>query len=179
MHTPASKDYAQPGVSYLDILRKAEKEGLAAIAFTDHNTVQGYAAMRQEIADLERWELAGRIGPDEKARLEEYRRLLTEVIVFPGFELTATFGFHILAMFDPATPLRTIELTLLRLNVPGNLLTAGETEVGSTTDVISAYRDHGRGRGPGDRAPRQLYRMAWPCLAWALAGRPASPTPRT
>lgn len=140
IHTPASKDYLQAGVTYLDILRKAEKEGLAAIAFTDHNTVQGYAAMQQEIADLERWEQAGRIGPDEKQRLAEYRRLLGEVAVFPGFELTATFGFHILAVFDPATPLRTIELTLLRLNVPGHLLTSGDTEVGSTTDVISAYR---------------------------------------
>ncbi len=96
--------------------------------------------MRQEIADLERWEQAGRIAPEERSRLEEYRRLMNEVLVLPGFELTATFGFHILAIFDPATPLRTIELTLLRLNVPAALLTAGETEVGSTTDVISAYR---------------------------------------
>jgi len=140
MHTPASKDYQQNGVAYLDILRKAKKEGLAAIAFTDHNTVQGYAAMRQEIADLERWEQDGRITADERARLQEYRSLLDEVLVLPGFELTATFGFHVLAIFDPMTPLRTIELTLLRLNVPGGLLTAGETEVGSTTDVVTAYR---------------------------------------
>jgi hypothetical protein len=140
MHTPASKDYQQSGVAYLDILRKADKEGLAAIAFTDHNTVQGYAAMRQEITDLERWEQAGRITADERSRLEEYRRLLGRVLVLPGFELTATFGFHVLAIFDPATPLRTIELTLLRLNVPAGLLTAGETEVGSTTDVVTAYR---------------------------------------
>ncbi|MEN6479277.1 MAG: RNA-binding domain-containing protein [Anaerolineales bacterium] len=140
VHTPASKDYMQSGVTYLDILRKAEKEGLAAVAFTDHNTVQGYAAMRQEIADLERWEQAGRITPEERARLEEYRRVLNEVLVLPGFELTATFGFHVLAIFDPTTPVRTIELLLLRLNVPAALLTAGETEVGSTTDVISAYR---------------------------------------
>src|SRR5215207_9453174 len=36
IHTPASVDYHQPGVSILDILHRAEERGLDAIALTDH-----------------------------------------------------------------------------------------------------------------------------------------------
>ena len=38
LHTPASIDYQQPGVSFLDILKRAEARGLDIIAFADHNT---------------------------------------------------------------------------------------------------------------------------------------------
>jgi hypothetical protein len=58
----------------------------------------------------------------------------------PGFELTATFGFHILAIFDQDTPIRNLEHVLLRLNVPFESLEKGETEVGATSDVLTAYR---------------------------------------
>ncbi|MGI6368638.1 MAG: RNA-binding domain-containing protein [Anaerolineae bacterium] len=139
VHTPASKDYQDEGVSYLDILTKAESEGLSILAFTDHNSVAGYAQMMREIEDLTRWEAADRLRPDEKARLDEYRRLMAKMLVLPGFELTATFGFHVIALFEPGTPVRSLEHALLDLNVPVDLLERGETEVGSTVDVITAY----------------------------------------
>lgn len=140
LHTPGSRDYQESGVSYLDILKKAAEEDLSFIAFTDHNTVAGYAAMVQEITDLERWVANGRAQPQEVERLQEYRRLREKVLVLPGFELTATLGFHVLAIFDPNTPIRSIEHVLLKLNVPPSLLDVGDTEVGATTDVITAYR---------------------------------------
>jgi len=46
LHTPASSDYQQNGVEYLDILKQAETRGLDMIAFTDHNTVAGYRRMK-------------------------------------------------------------------------------------------------------------------------------------
>jgi len=140
IHTPGSKDWQEPDATYLDILRKAESEGLDILAFTDHNTVAGYAAMKQEINDLERWEASGRLKPEEKEKLEEYRRLTSKMLVLPGIELTATFGFHVLAIFDNDTQIRTIEHVLLRLNVPFEFLDKGETEVGPTSDVLTAYR---------------------------------------
>jgi len=139
MHTPASKDYQDEGVTYLDILHKAEAEGLSILAFTDHNSVAGYAQMVREIEDLTRWEEADRLRPEEKARLEEYRRLMDKLLVLPGFELTATFGFHVIGIFEPGTPVRSLEHVLLDLNVPVALLEKGETEVGPTVDVITAY----------------------------------------
>jgi hypothetical protein len=60
--------------------------------------------------------------------------------VLPGFEFTATFGFHVLAIFAPDTPVRALELLLLRLNVPVEKLADGSTEIGATIDVLTAYR---------------------------------------
>jgi hypothetical protein len=103
LHTPASSDYQQSGVSFLDILRKAEERGLDLIAFTDHNSVRGYADLWREIEDLELLEYLGRLREDEANRLAEYRRLLSSIILLPGFEFTATLGVHILAIFPHTT----------------------------------------------------------------------------
>ena len=140
LHTPASADYQEPEVTYLDILRKAEFRGLDIIAFTDHNTVAGYAAMMQEIDRLAYLENLGRALPDEMRTLAEYRRLLDKVLVLPGFEFTATFGFHILGIFAPQTPIRQIEHILLSLNVPADTLDTGSSIVGASADVLTAYR---------------------------------------
>jgi len=140
IHTPASRDYRDTDATYLDILRKAEIEGLDIVAFTDHNTVAGYAAMLEEVSDLERWKATGHLRTEDQARLAEYRRLLDKILVLPGFELTATLGFHILAIFDRDTTVRALEHLLLRLRVPSESLDSGETEVGATSDVLTAYR---------------------------------------
>ncbi len=141
VHTPASADYLDPEVTYLDILRRAEERGLDVIAFTDHNTVRGYATMLDEIEELELLERLKRLKPPEKSRLAEYRRLRDRVLVLPGVEFTATLGFHILAIFSETTTVREIEHLLLRLNVPPEKLDKGSTEVGATADVLTAYRE--------------------------------------
>jgi len=140
IHTPASADYQEPGVSFLDILREAERKGLDIIAFTDHNTVAGYRAMMEEIRQLELLEQLGRLQKEEEERLREYRRLRERVLVLPGFEFTATFGFHILGIFSPQTDVRELEFLLRQMNIPLEKLDEGSPEVGATTDVLSAYR---------------------------------------
>ncbi len=146
MHTPASADYQEEGTSYLDLLKKGERQGLDIMAFTDHNTVGGYAAMMEEIEKLEFLEQTGRIQPDETNRLKDYRRLLDKILLLPGFEFTATFGFHILGIFSPDTTIREIEHVLLTLNVPPEVLEEGNSQVGASADVLAAYRvirEHG------------------------------------
>ena len=140
LHTPASNDYEESGVSYLDILRQAEIRGLDIIAFTDHNTVRGYRAMREKIEKLTYLEELGRIQPGEQRTLTEYRRLLDKILVLPGFEFTATFGFHILGIFSPDVPVRQIEHILLSLNIPPSALDEGSSQVGASSDVLTAYR---------------------------------------
>ncbi|HUF38176.1 MAG TPA: RNA-binding domain-containing protein [Anaerolineales bacterium] len=140
LHTPASNDYQEAGVTYLDILNQAEARGLDIIAFTDHNTVAGYRQMMEEIRQLELLESLNRIQTDEKRQLEEYRRLLHKILLLPGFEFTATFGFHILGIFPENKPIREIEHLLLDLNIPGDQLDFGSATVGATSDVLSAYR---------------------------------------
>lgn len=140
LHTPGSSDYQQPETPYIDILRQAELRGLDIIALTDHNTVAGFAAMKKQIEQLLWLEESGRILPDEKKLLEEYRRLIAKILVLPGFEFTATFGFHILGIFPPETDVSYLEYLLLSLNIPADKLRQGAPAVGATADVLTAYR---------------------------------------
>ncbi len=140
LHTPASSDYQQAEVTFLDILQRAEARGLDIIAITDHNTVAGYRQLEEEIEQLELLENLNRLLPQEKERLDEYRRLRQKILVLPGFEFTATFGFHILAIFSPEKSSREIEHLLLDLRIPPDQLDAGSASVGATTDVLTAYR---------------------------------------
>jgi hypothetical protein len=140
LHTPASSDFQQPDVKYLEILQRAEARGLDIIAFTDHNTVAGYRKLLDELHQLELLERLNRILPEEQTRLREYRRLLEKILILPAFEFTATFGFHILGLFPPETPVREIEHLLIDLNIPSEQLDLGSATVGATTDVLTAYR---------------------------------------
>jgi hypothetical protein len=140
LHTPASADYKQSNVTYLDLLRKAEERNLDIIAFTDHNTVAGYARYLQEIESLEMLERLNRLNDDERKKLVEYRRLDEKILILPGIEFTATLGFHILGIFPPETTVRELEHLLLLLRIPPDKLDEGSGEVGATSDALTAYR---------------------------------------
>ena len=140
IHTAASSDFQQPQTSMLEILQRAEAKGMDIIGITDHNTVSGFRKMSQEISQLEMLKGLNRLLPNEKSRLDEYHRLLNKILVLPGFEFTATFGFHILALFSPSKSIREIEHLLLNLNIPEKLVDEGASTVGATTDVLQAYQ---------------------------------------
>jgi hypothetical protein len=140
LHTPASSDYQEPEITNLDILRRAVARGLDVIAFTDHNTVAGYRNMQEEIAQLELLEGLSRLTDEEREVLREYRELLKKILVLPGFEFTATFGFHILGIFPPEKPVRELEHLLLNLNIPADQLDQGSVTVGASSDVLTAYK---------------------------------------
>lgn len=140
LHTPASSDYQEPQVTNLDILHRSESRGLDVVAFADHNSVAGYRKMQEEIGQLELLEQLGRLTEEEERRLKEYRRLLESVLVLPGFEFTATFGFHILAIFPPDKSVRELEHLLLTLGIPDDQIDRGSSTVGATSDVLAAYR---------------------------------------
>lgn len=147
IHTPASEDYAEPHVTYLEILQEAERRELEIIAFTDHNSVHGYEQMRQEIDFLQTLERAQRLTPEEQERLNEFRRLLAKISVLPGFEFTSHFGSHILALFAPDRPISLIEATLLQLGVQPDLLKKGACAVPDTRHVTDAYEIIARAGG--------------------------------
>lgn len=147
IHTPASEDYAEPEITYLDILQEAERRELELIAFTDHNTVHGYEQFQRELDFLRALETAGRLTPDEQERLTEYRRLLGKITVLPGFEFTSHFGAHILGIFPPNRPISLIETTLLQLGVPAEHLKAGHCGIANTRHVTEAYEIIARAGG--------------------------------
>ena len=140
IHTPASLDFQQPEVSFLDILKKAESRGLDILAFTDHNTIAGYRKLKEEIRQLELLEKLNRLLPDEKSLLSEYRRLQNKILLLPGIEFTSTFGFLIIGLFSPAKSIREIEHVLLSLGIPSESLDDGNPAIGASVDVITAYR---------------------------------------
>jgi hypothetical protein len=121
-------------------MRAVAAKGLDIVAITDHNTVAGIAAIRREIEWLTKLETMNRLTDEEQARLAEWRELSNQVLVLPGFEFTATFGFHILGLFPPESSIRHLEHVLLSLNVPADKLDIGSTETGAATDVLNAYR---------------------------------------
>ena len=140
IHTMASSDYQQPEVTFLDIIQRAETRGLDIIALTDHNTISGYRRLKDDIQQLELLDKLNRLLPDERTRLSEYHRLLNKILVLPGIEITATFGFHVLGIFPPDKPVREIEHLLLTLNIPSQLLDEGSSTVGATSDVLTVYK---------------------------------------
>lgn len=140
IHTPASSDFQQLEVTYLQLLQRAEARGLDIIAITDHNTVAGFRHLQEEIDQLHMLEKLNRLVPEELSRLAEYRRLMAKILVLPGFEFTATFGFHILAIFPPDKSVREIEYLMMSLNIPADQLDEGSATVGATSDVLTAYR---------------------------------------
>jgi hypothetical protein len=103
--------------------------------------------MMESVEQLEFLENSNRIIPEEQSQLTEYRRLFEKILVLPGFEFTATFGFHILGIFPETKPLREIEHLLLDLNIPAEQLDFGSDTVGATTDVIGAYESIARAGG--------------------------------
>ncbi|TVR21199.1 MAG: transcriptional regulator [Anaerolineaceae bacterium] len=140
VHTPASFDYVDKEAGYIDILRKAEAQGVDILAITDHNTVNGYENLQREIEQFSYLEKLGRATPEELQLLAEYRRLMDKILVLPAFEFTATFGFHVLGIFSPQKPLREIEHLLLSLNLSMDVIAKGNSEVGASSDVLTAYR---------------------------------------
>lgn len=140
IHTPGSADFKDRGITYLQLLQQAEAKGLDIMAITDHNTVAGYTAMYDEVEMLLRLEKSGRLTTEEAHTLAEYRRLSDKIMLLPGFEVTATLGFHVLGIFPPGTTVRRLEHVLLELNIPDDKLELGSMEVGATADVLTAYR---------------------------------------
>lgn len=147
IHTPASEDYAEPKISYLEILQEAERRELEIIAFTDHNTVHGYEQMYREIDLLEALERSQRLSDEEQTRLSEYRRLLAKITVLPGFEFTSHYGAHILGIFAPNRPISLIEATLLQLGISDEDLKKGICSVPNTRHVTEAYEIIARAGG--------------------------------
>jgi PHP family Zn ribbon phosphoesterase len=140
IHTMASSDYQQPEVTFLDIIQRAETRGLDIIALADHNTISGYRRLKEDIQQLELLDKLNRLLPDERTRLSEYHRLLNKILMLPGIEITATFGFHVLGIFPSDKPVREIEHLLLTLNIPSQLLDEGSSTVGATSDVLTVYK---------------------------------------
>ena len=142
IHTPASEDYVEKEISYLDVLKEAERRGLDIIAFTDHNTIAGYEALYDEIDFLERLEQRDRLQEHEREELADYRRLLEKITVLPGFEFTCRFGSHTLGVFPPGgqASIPRLKAVLHQLGVPYEKMNLGSPGMPGSLPANAAHR---------------------------------------
>jgi hypothetical protein len=136
VHTPASKDYrgSKEDSEYLNAIRKANEFGAAGnddrtkkknvvsrnpigcVAFTDHNSVEGFRKYRQLQEEIERL-AKGIRGRDPEnslvSELEKDLETLRSVRVLMGVEMKADPGIHMLLIFaesvEPAQVVKFLE----------------------------------------------------------------------
>lgn len=97
-HSPASYDFRTDGTATADAARRwmesARDAGLHAVAVTDHNSSQFVPALQQAAAEVE-----------------------NAPVLFPGVELTASDGSHLLLIVDPCAGQKNIDDLLSRMKI--------------------------------------------------------------
>ena len=98
-HSPASHDFGsetdRDDPDWLAWIAAARDAGLDAIAVTDHNTAAGIAPLQ-----------------DAASRVEN------SPVLFPGAEVTASDGVHLIVLFDPDCAGQHVEDFLSRVEIP-------------------------------------------------------------
>lgn len=92
VHTPASNCFPDKNVSPDDLVDAALSRGLHAIAITDHHTGEWIDRVKQAAKDK-------------------------ELVAFPGVEITASEGCHIVALMDPRKGTKDIDDLLSALDI--------------------------------------------------------------
>ena len=139
-HTPASSDYRDSEVTAADWLLAFMRASIDCVAVTDHNSGAWVDRLKSELIKLEEQEHP------------EFRRLH----LFPGVEITANGGTHVLALFDPGKASSDVSDLLgavQYLGEPGESSRAADFSVVQIVEqvakrggiVIPAHVDRGRG----------------------------------
>ena len=98
-HSPASHDFKpeadRTNPDWPRWVKAVHEAGLDAAAITDHNTATGIAELQEAAANLE-----------------------GAPVLFPGVEVTASDGIHLLLLMDPSCSHRHIDDLLARVEIP-------------------------------------------------------------
>ncbi|HXF07270.1 MAG TPA: AAA family ATPase [Candidatus Acidoferrales bacterium] len=135
-HTPASKDtyWAQDGVSLTpqDWLLKYMAAGIDCVAVTDHNSGAWIDKLKDAYAEM-------KAQADQGQPPQGFRALT----IFPGVEISANGGVHVLAIFDPLATTSDIDSLLGAVGYTGTKGDSdGETSK-SVAEVIAAVLNTG------------------------------------
>ena len=98
-HSPASHDFKpeadRTNPDWLQWVKAVRDAGLDAAAITDHNTAAGIAELKEAAAGLD-----------------------DAPVLFPGVEVTASDGVHLLLLMDPSCSHQHIDALLTRVKIP-------------------------------------------------------------
>jgi len=119
IHTPASLDcyekkYDDSEEEYLGIINQAKKLDLKVVAFTDHNSIEGYKKLLDIIRRLKllKEKYSSNTESENENKLKEIDKklnLFKNILVLPGVEFQTKECCHILVIFDNRTPIKVIE----------------------------------------------------------------------
>jgi len=133
-HSPASFDYGgldgrlyegeKP--SYKEWIQAYIDAGVDGIVITDHNSHDGIEPARQALDEL--------CNDDPGLR---------PFVIFPGVEITASGGFHVLAIFDPTSAASAVDHTLVRCNYQGTRGRSDETANMTVRDIAELIAEQG------------------------------------
>lgn len=159
-HSPASFDYGglegtttdQPKPSFRSWILAYIAAGVDGIVVTDHNSHEGIEPARRALQEL---------------RAEDPN--LRPFVIFPGVEVTATGGIHVLGVFDPASDADIVNRALALCRYTGTRGQSDATANMTVADVaaqlvglggvcIPAHADQSRGVFGMD--PRDLAALA-------------------
>ena len=126
-HTPASGDYRGGEVTPADWLLKFMQAGIDCVAVTDHNSGEWVDLLKSELAKLKDQE-----HPD-------FRQLH----LFPGVEITANGGTHVLALFDPAKTTSDVNQLLGAVKYRGERGDSSRAADRSVVEVVGLIVQHG------------------------------------
>lgn len=133
-HTPASEDYGKGpdqenlrSISPKDWLLNHMRAGIDCVAVTDHNS-GGWVDLLKRALD----ELSSEGHP-------EFRQLF----IFPGVEISAIGGIHILAIFGPEKTTSDIDTLLGAVNFRGEKGSCNESAEMGVAQIVDQIVDYG------------------------------------
>ena len=119
VHTPASSCYLHHGHTEKDIVDAAIAAGMNAIAITDHNTGEWIDRVKKAANG-------------------------TDLVVFPGVEISTSLGYHVVALLDPSAGRSDAENLLGALDVFASSYGKPDALCKSALDgIMDAIHDRG------------------------------------
>ncbi|MFA6216419.1 MAG: RNA-binding domain-containing protein [Candidatus Omnitrophota bacterium] len=117
IHTPASKCYKgkKDEVEYLSIAKTAKQKNIKIIAFTDHNSIEGYKKFQEIRENLQKQKtILSRIkdskqSKKETTRIEKILKTFQDILILPALEFEVSNCVHFLVIFDEKTSVKQIE----------------------------------------------------------------------
>ncbi|QUB99631.1 TrlF family AAA-like ATPase [Cellulosimicrobium cellulans] len=133
-HSPASFDYgglegeasSGPKPSFDEWIQAYVEAGVDGIVVTDHNSHEGIDAARQALSTL-----------------CEKNPQSPSLVIFPGVEITATGGIHILGVFDPSCNAEIINQALILCRYDGTRGASDQTANMTVADIAQIISDLG------------------------------------